>query len=330
MEYGRLLDVGRELVEQRVGRSMPDRIVRWGLRRLVAHEGRFRTLAALGRLVRPLLPAALRSTVPRRRPDAPWPSPRHGRRMLVLRGCVQPTLAPGINVAAARLLDAHGVTLIEVPGSGCCGALPAHLSAPEEARVLMRRNVDAWWPHVEAGAEALVMTASGCGVLVKDYAHWLGDEPAYAARARRLSAITRDLVEVVGELDVEAGSRAGEPSRVAVHTPCTLQHGQGLAGAVEDILLRSGHSLARVGNPHLCCGSAGSYSILQPALSRRLRDSKLRDLTRDAPDAIVTANVGCLHHLESASPVPVRHWIELVSPPGADDCSRPAPRNNAG
>jgi glycolate oxidase iron-sulfur subunit len=232
--------------------------------------------------------------------------------MLVLQGCVQSVVTPATNAAAARVLDRLGIELSSAHHAGCCGALSHHLGAEHEALDQMRRNIDAWWPQVEAGAEAIVVTASGCGAMVKDYGHLLRHDPAYAAKAERVSAISRDIVEVVdAEIDRLPRLSAGS-AKVAFHSPCTLQHGQRLAGRVEALLGRLGFSLTPVTDPHLCCGSAGSYSLLQPALSSRLRADKLEALNAGAPDCIATANIGCQLHLQSGSTIPVRHWIELV------------------
>jgi glycolate oxidase iron-sulfur subunit len=233
--------------------------------------------------------------------------------MLVLQGCVQPAMAPRINAAAARVLDRLGISLVAAEGAGCCGAVDQHLGAPEAARDRMRANIDAWWPHVEAGAEAIVMTASGCGAVVREYAHHLANDPEYSRKAERIAGLTRDLTEVVAGEDL-AGLVPTDPPRVAVQTPCTLQHAQSLPNAVTGLLQRAGFPLAEVAEPHLCCGSAGTYSILQPQLAGQLRERKLANLQAGRPAVIATANIGCLHHLAETSAVPVRHWVELIDP----------------
>ncbi|MBK7729335.1 MAG: glycolate oxidase subunit GlcF [Gammaproteobacteria bacterium] len=313
VEYAKLLDIGREVAVARIGRSPLQRMTRWSLRAVMTRTMVFAALLGLGRAVRALLPAALRALVPSRVAAGEWPAPRHARRMLVLDGCVQPALAPRINAAAARVLDRLGISLVRVAQAGCCGALGHHLDAPAEALGFVRRAIDAWWPHVEQGAEAIVMTASGCGVMVKDYGYLLRDDPVYAGRAARISAMTRDVAEVLmAERGGLAGANRGAGVRVAFHSPCTLQHGQGLVGVVESILGDAGFELTRVADAHLCCGSAGTYSILQPALSGQLRERKLAALQADAPALIASANIGCLMHLQSASTTPVRHWIEVL------------------
>jgi len=316
VRYGRLVDIGRAVVEEKVPRSLAERMQRRWLRAVIPHPRRFAALLGIGRLLRPLLPAALREKVPAAQASsaASWPAPRHTRKMLVLDGCVQPSVAPHTNAAAARVLDKLGVSLMSAGGAGCCGALSHHLSAHEEALDFMRRNIDAWWPHVAAGAEAIVMTASGCGAVVKEYGLLLRHDPAYASKAARISALTKDLSEVLAGEDLSALSARSESRRIAFHSPCTLQHGQAITGVVEALLRRSGYELTPVADAHLCCGSAGTYSILQPALSQRLRENKLLALHAGAPEIIVTANIGCQLHLQSGTRVPVKHWIELLDP----------------
>jgi len=316
--YGRLLDIGRHHLERVVPRTLRERLLRRALLATVPHRRRFAGLLALGRALRPLLPPGWRRAVPMAHPAPGWPPARHRRRMLVLSGCVQPAAAPGINAAAARVLDRLGVSLVAV-GEGCCGALAHHLSADERAREQMRRNIDIWWPHVERGAEALIGTASGCGAMIRDYGHLLRDDPRYAARAARISALFRDIgVAVAQELGrpgatLDFGARSGARARVAFHAPCTLQHALRIRDTIEPLLARAGYTLTPVADGHLCCGSAGSYSLLQPAIARQLRDNKLAALQASGPDLIATANIGCLLHLAAGAGRPVRHWIELLS-----------------
>ncbi|MBU1666253.1 MAG: glycolate oxidase subunit GlcF, partial [Gammaproteobacteria bacterium] len=233
------------------------------------------------------------------------------RTMLVLAGCVQPALAPETNAAATRVLARLGIRLIAAPEAGCCGAIDQHLAAPEAAKASMRRNIDAWWPHLEAGVEAIVMTASGCGSMVKECGHHLRDDPAYAEKAARVSSLTLDLAEVLAREDL-SHLRKGAPRRIAFHPPCSLQHGQQVRGVIEAILSGLGHELVPVQESHLCCGSAGTYSLLQPELSGQLRERKLGHLQAERPDLIATANIGCQSHLAAASSVPVVHWITLL------------------
>jgi len=311
VEYGRLLDVGRAVASRRIRRKPLQALARRLLRTGLSATRCFDLALRLGRRLRPWLPVALREMVPLRVAPGEWPTPRHARRMLVLDGCVQQSIAPHINSAAARVLDALGISLLRVADTGCCGAMHQHLDAQSQALVNARRNIDAWWPLLEQGAESIVMTASGCGVMVKDYGHLLRDDARYALKAARVSALTRDLAEVIAPESQRLSVRATS-QRVAFQSPCTLQHGQRLGGLVEGILQRAGYELAPVADAHLCCGSAGTYSILQPELSARLRENKLHALQAAAPQQIVTANIGCLTHLQARAQVPVRHWIELL------------------
>lgn len=310
VRYGRLADIGRAVVEARTRRPLADRARRALLSFALPRSGLFAGLLALGRLVRPLAPRTLRDKIPGAVPPAgDWPAPRHARRMLVLRGCVQPALAPRINAAAARVLDRLGVSLVEAPG-GCCGALRFHLNRQDDGRDDMRALIDAWWPLVESGGvEAIVVTASGCGATVKEYGELLAHDPAYRDKAARISSLARDLVEVV---PANAVAARGARGRVAFQSPCSLQHAQRIRGAVEAVLDRAGYELAPVRDGHLCCGSAGTYSILQPSLSQELRSRKLERLHEGTPAAIATANIGCLSHLQAGTATPVRHWIELL------------------
>jgi glycolate oxidase iron-sulfur subunit len=312
VRYGRLVDIGRELVEERVPRPAHVRLERHLLRRILPYPRRFSALLALGRLVRPLLPKSLARKVPPAPSSRPTPIGACDRKMLVLDGCAQASATPNTNQVAARLLAKFGIELVSVAGAGCCGAVSHHLAAPAEAKGHIRRNVDAWWPLIEQGAEAIVISASGCGVMVKDYGHLMAGDPEYAEKAKRISALAKDLSEVISELDLSQLALEPAPKRIAFHSPCTLQHGQRLTGVVEGLLSRVGFELVPVADPHLCCGSAGTYSILQPELSKRLRDNKLAALQRHQPELIATANIGCQLHLATASQVPVRHWIELL------------------
>ncbi len=313
VDYHRLLDIGREVVDERVERPAADRLRRWMLRKVLPFPGRVAPLVKLGQAVRPLVPAALKEKVPPRQTAKAVERQPRARRMLILDGCVQPAMTPRTNVTAAAVLDSLGVSVISAAGAGCCGALSQHLTAPEEARAFMRANIDAWWPHVEEGAEAVITTASGCGVLVKDYGHHLRDEPAYADKAARISELTRDLCEVVQPEDVTE-LKTSAPRRIAFHPPCTLQHGQKLKGLVERLLVAAGFELVPVADAHMCCGSAGTYSILQAELSQQLLGRRLDALQAGTPELIVTANIGCQLHLLSKADVPVMHWIELFEP----------------
>jgi glycolate oxidase iron-sulfur subunit len=314
VEYGKLVDIGRDLVEKKVPRPALERSRRWLLARTLPSRRLFAIALALGRVARPLLPASLASKIPESRAAGPWPAARHSRRMLVLAGCVQPAMAPSINAAAARVLDRLGISLVEADGAGCCGAVAHHLNYQHDALAYVKANIDAWWPHVEAGAEAIVITASGCGTMVADYGHLLRADPAYATKAARISELARDISQVVGAERAAVAERTrGKPAeKLAFHSPCSLQHGLKVRGVVEPILGDAGFKLVHVSDAHLCCGSAGTYSILQPELSKQLLKGKVRTLEAGKPERIATANIGCLAHLQSGAHVPVRHWIELL------------------
>jgi glycolate oxidase iron-sulfur subunit len=312
VEYHSLLDIGRAEVERRVPRPVRERMLGNVLRHVISRSAVFDALLKAGRLARPLLPATLSQKIPAMTIVAKSrPAVRHARRVLMLEGCVQPALSPNTNAAAARVLDRLGISVIGAPRAACCGATDYHLNAQEAGLMRARRNIDAWWPAINAGAEAIVQTASGCGAFVKEYGHLLRGDPHYAAKAQRVSQLSRDLVEVLGAAPLEA-LESGQRRRIAFHSPCTLQHAQKLGGAVEAILTRLGYDLTAVPDAHLCCGSAGTYSITQPELSLQLRDLKIAALESGSPEMIVTANIGCQTHLAGAGRNAVRHWIELV------------------
>ena len=310
VQYGRLVDIGRNMVENQVVRPWQERLVRWGLRAVIPYRRRFTPLLRLGQAVRSLLPPSIRLSIPPRQATYPWPTTAHRRRMLVLEGCAQPAAAPRINAATARVLDRLGIAAIRAPEEGCCGAVSYHLGAQDEGLGFMRRNIDAWWPLVASGAEAIVMTASGCGAVVKEYGHLLRHDQNYAEKATKISAITKDLCEILKKEDV-SGLSVGD-TKVAFHPPCTLQHAQQLQGIVENMLRTLGFTLTSVPDAHLCCGSAGTYSILQKKLSQPLLQEKIKALESNHPDLIATANIGCLLHLQTATNIPVKHWIELL------------------
>lgn len=319
VKYSRLLDIGRQVLAEKLPRSFGASLTRRVLRLVLPRPAIFHPALRLGRALRPLLPTALADKLPPPSPrDAlPWPTQSvHRRRMLALGGCVQPALAPNINAATARVLDKLGITLFEEVKAGCCGALRFHLDDQPAASDDMRRNIDAWWPHVEAGIEAIVVTASGCGVQVRDYGLVLADDAVYAEKAAKISQLCRDPVEIMvaeqqAALALLAQART-ERGKLAFHSPCTLQHGLKIRAGAEDFLRAAGYELVSVADSHLCCGAAGTYSILQPELSGRLRENKLTALSAAGPQMIATANIGCLTHLQSGSVLPVRHWMELI------------------
>ena len=322
VQYGHLLDIGRKLVDAQVPRPTDERALRWALKEGLTSP-LFAPAMGLGQLARSLLPGALKSKVPAKQNAGTWPTRLHKRKVLMLAGCVQPSMGPNINAATARVLDAAGIQTVLASKAGCCGAVKFHLNDQEGGMAEMRANIDAWWPHVAAapgqlGVEGIVMNASGCGVTVKDYGHILRNDPAYAAKAKRISELTKDISEWLPELSTRLRSRVKtHASRIAYHPPCSLQHGQQLRGGVEKHMGELGFDVKITGcEPHLCCGSAGTYSVLNPEISYQLRDRKLGHLATtfgaDKPDQIVSANIGCITHLQSGTRIPVRHWIELL------------------
>lgn len=314
VEYGRLIDISRALSEAHLPRKASDKLMRWTLGRVLPNTGVFGTLLSAGRVAKPVLPKLLKDKIPAKRTAKPWPSNSHSRVMITLAGCAQPVTAPNTNAAAARVLDKLGISLIEAPKAGCCGAVNHHLSETEKGLAAMRANIDAWWPAIEAGAETIVMTASGCGAMVQEYGHLLAEDVNYRDKAQRISEMCKDISQVLIEEDLTPLGTAANSSagKVAYHCPCTLQHAMGQGGHVEQILTKMGVDLGRTKDKHLCCGSAGTYSILQPKLSKQLLGNKIKALSVDSPERIVTSNIGCQLHLETAASVAVDHWIELV------------------
>ena len=321
VQYGHLIDIGRKLVDERVERPLVESTLRWALKEGLPSP-LFAPAMALGQAVRGLLPASLKNKVPVRQSAGVWPTRRHARKVLILEGCVQPAMMPNINAATARVLDAAGIQTVTAAKAGCCGAVKFHLNDQDGGKAEMRRNIDAWWPHIEAsdasaeatGVEAIVMNASGCGVTVKDYGHILQGDPQYAAKAARISALTRDLSELLPDmveaLRAKVSAKAGQ---IAFHPPCTLQHGQKLRGGVEEHLGKLGFQIKTAScEAHLCCGSAGTYSVMQPDIAYQLRDRKLGNLADMKPEVIASANIGCITHLQSGTETPVRHWVEVL------------------
>ncbi|WP_309679008.1 glycolate oxidase subunit GlcF [Polaromonas sp.] len=319
VQYGHLVDIGRKIVDDKVPRPLGEKALRWALKEGLPSP-LFAPAMKAGQALRGLLPETLKNKVPARQAAGEWPTRSHARKVLMLAGCVQPAMMPNINSATARVLDAAGIQTVVAAKAGCCGAVKFHLNDHDGGKAEMRRNIDAWWPQVEpgqragAGVEAIVMNASGCGVTVKDYGHILKDDAQYAAKAARISALTRDLSELLPELVAPLRERvAARAGQVVFHPPCTLQHGQQLRGGVEQHLGELGFQIktARC-EAHLCCGSAGTYSVLNPELAYQLRDRKLGHLGEMQPEVIVSANIGCITHLQSGTETPVRHWVELL------------------
>ncbi len=339
VQYGRLVDIGRKIVDEQVERPLGDKLKRAALAKGL-NSSLFAPAMALGQSLRWALPDALKAKVPPKQDAALLakgrPARTHTRKMLLLEGCVQNAMMPNINNAAARVLDALGVSLVSATKAGCCGALNYHLDYQEAGLDNMRRNIDAWWPMIEAGeVEAIAMTASGCGVMVKEYGHLLAHDLAYAAKAKRVSALTRDLSELaLAEEALPArltaakarksaatnasgampgsNSATSAPVKIAYHPPCSLQHGQQLRGMAEQLLRDAGFELTPVADAHLCCGSAGAYSVLNPEIAGQLKQRKLASLEAGKPAMICSSNIGCLTHLQSGTNTPVKHWIEVI------------------
>ncbi|GFE86087.1 glycolate oxidase subunit GlcF [Steroidobacter agaridevorans] len=312
VQYGRLVDIGRDIVEKKIERPFGEQVARSALKHGLTSK-LFGPAMRAGQAVRSFLPESIRSKVPERRDPGAWPQRSHARKMLLPLGCVQPSMSPGIDAATARVLDALEIEAI-TPAASCCGAIKHHLNDHDAALAEVRRNIDAWWPHVEAGVEAIVMNASGCGAMVKEYAHLLRHDRAYVEKAQRIVALTKDLAELLPQHAAVLTSKLREraPERVVFHPPCTLQHGQKIRGVVEQLLSAFGAEVLPLSESHLCCGSAGTYSVLQPELSKQLRDRKLEALHASQPDVILSANIGCITHLANGAQVPVRHWIEWL------------------
>lgn len=317
VQYGHLIDIGREIVEKKLPRKMSDKLSRIALRKIIPYPERFAFLLHTGQIFKPVLPAFLKNKMPDIQPAGNWPDKIHPRKMLILAGCVQQTTHAQINVSTANVLNKLGISLLQLQEVKCCGAVSQHLSAAEEALKTIKHNIDSWWPHIDStqsenNIEAIVITASGCGVMIKDYAHLLKYDKAYAKKAKRITELTKDISEVLSSEKLPKNNHNEISKTVSFHSPCTLQHGLQLNGVVESILTRAGYKLAVINDSHLCCGSAGTYSILQPKLAKQLLSNKISALETPEPDIITTANIGCQMHLSSVSKQPVKHWIELI------------------
>ena len=323
MRYGELLDIGRGLMEQEAPRPAVARSVRWLLRFVLTRPRLLAAALRVGQALRPVLPGSLRHKIPPRQmrdaahnpAHSPAPARQHARSMLVLEGCVQRAATPNTNAVARRVLDKLGISLASAPQAGCCGAVNYHLAAHAAGLDDMRRKIDAWWPSIESGAEAIVSSATGCGAMLVDYGRLLADDPAYAQKARRVSLLTRDLAQILLHEDLSTLAVNTQIGKVAVHPPCTMQHALQQPTLLEDVLRKAGFDIATTTEKLLCCGSAGTYSILQSDTSERLRATMLNALTHDRPALVATANIGCQLHLQAAAGVPVVHWIELLDTP---------------
>ncbi len=312
VKYGRLIDIGREVVEKQTSRNLFERLSRYALRQIIPYPERFKFLLSLGNIFKPVLPEVIKKKIPTTQAANNWPAEKHHRKMLILAGCAQQTVSPQTNVSTANVLSTLGIELIQQPEVKCCGAVSQHLCASEEAIKTIKKNIDLWWDQVNNGIEAIIITASGCGVMVKDYAHLLQHDEYYALKAKRVSELAKDISEVIVTEDLNQKTLAEINKTVAFHSPCTLQHGLQLNGVVEKILNDVGYELTPVNDAHLCCGSAGTYSVLQPKLSKQLLNNKMIALQKNQADIIATANIGCQMHLSTQSDQPIKHWIELV------------------
>lgn len=311
VEYGRLVDIGRKLVTDQVKRPLSQRLFRFTLRKFLLSKKLFAVSLRLGQVFKPVLPARFQQNIPLRAKTAHvWPGTKHQRKVLLVEGCVQTALQPGIDRAAAIVFDRIGIQSLRIKAAGCCGSISHHSDAESETHAYIKTNIDAWWPVIESeSVEAICMTASGCGVMIRDYAHMLADDPDYADKADKISALYRDPSEVISKEKIQP-MHAGR--RVAFHPPCTLQHGLKLNGGIEKILTSLGYELVDFDDKHLCCGSAGTYSVTQKQLATQLRDNKLTAIETNAPELIVTANIGCQTHLQNGTNTPVVHWLELL------------------
>ena len=318
VRYGRLVDIGRRLVDERVTRPLHERLLRWSIRETLSRRALFAFLYGIGLRVRPLMPSMLKRKIQVPPQAGRWPVSKSTRQMILHEGCVQPALMPNVDTATARVFDKLGIQLLKTPRAGCCGAIRQHLDDHHGAEAQMKANIDAWWPLVDQGIDTIVINASGCGAMIKHYGEILANDPVYAEKAERISTIARDVSEILpgyaSELTALADAKraGGSPKRVAYHPPCTLQHGQKIRGAVEGLLGQLGVTVSLCQDSHLCCGSAGTYSILQPVMSQTLLNQKLDKLLKTTPEEIVSGNVGCISHLQSGTQVPVRHWVELI------------------
>lgn len=312
--YARLLETGRHMLDQDMPRTGFDNLKRKLMTTLIPNRQLVDTGISLAKPIRRLLPADVSSQLPLPGKDLSRPEATHSRKMLLLEGCAQSSLTPETNAATARILNGFDIQVLPEARPGCCGAVRLHTSERAKGLEDIKKRIDAWWPMVEDGIEAIISTASGCGVTVKDYGELLKGDPAYEKKAREIAKLTVDISEVIGNESAKSPPAAElrQEIKVAFHSPCTLQHGQKITGKIEALLKEYGFNLLPVSDSHLCCGSAGTYSVLQPDLSEQLKADKLGNLQAHEPDVIVTANVGCQLHLRKDSNVPVLHWTELL------------------
>ncbi len=315
VQYGRLVDIGRKLVDEKVERPLSEKLIRGALREGLTARWAFEPAMKIGKMLRPLLPATLQAKVPESRSTGTLPTRTHSRKVLLLNGCVQPGMMPTIDAATIRIFDALGIQSVIEEKSGCCGAIRHHLDDHTGSHADIKRNIDAWWPHIENGIEAIIVNASGCGAMVSEYHYLLKDDAVYRDKAKRVSELFKDpitfLAPMADQLSMKLKATTTK-AKASYHPPCTQQHGLKIKGEVEKLLIKLGVALQPVTDAHLCCGSAGTYSVTQPVLSKQLRDNKLTHLQANQPDVILSANIGCLTHLQSGTGTPVRHWLEWL------------------
>ena len=318
VEYSTLIDTGRKLITEKVARSAKQRLLHFSLRKFLLSPKAFPLAIKTGQLFRPLLPRAIQQNIPAtENKNLDWPVIEHTRKVILVEGCVQKSLQPDTDKTCAIVFNRMNIQSLRINAAGCCGALSHHLNAEAEAHTYIKNNIDAWWPYIESGEiKAITMTASGCGVMIQDYAKLLANDNDYADRAAKVGALYKDPCEIIAaEIISSTGiTTTKQPKRIAFHPPCTLQHGLKINGTIENLISALGHELVTFENKHLCCGSAGTYSITQKEISRQLRDNKLGAIENQQPELIVTANIGCQTHLQGGTKTPVRHWLELLLP----------------
>ncbi|MGL4233987.1 MAG: glycolate oxidase subunit GlcF [Casimicrobium sp.] len=316
VQYGRLIDIGRTVVDEKVGRTAAEKLVRNTLTNGLLNKRLFDTGMKIGRALRPLLPKNLQSKIQPLRDPGEWPKPDHRPGFVAfLHNCVQDSMAPSIDYAAARVLAHADIGSRGLSAGGCCGALPHHMNAHEKAVEIVRRNIDSWWGSIceDGDIDAIVSTASGCSVMIKDYGHFMQHDEAYAQKAQDVADCAVDISELIlSKWETLKPKIKPANEKIAYHPPCTMQHGMKLKGHVEMMLRDMGYELVPVADSHLCCGSAGTYSVLQPEISNELKARKVKSLTADGPTQIATSNIGCMTHIQSGTTLPVKHWIELL------------------
>ena len=320
VDYSQLLNIGRAEVNKKVPRSLPQRLLSFSLRKLFLSRAMFPLLLQTGQLFRPVLPATMKRSIPDKQPALDFKKKTHDRKVLLIKGCVQPTLKPQIDTAAKIIFDRLGIECIEPTTSRCCGSLSHHLNAEDEAMAIIKNNIDHWLDIIEQQSiDAICMTASGCGVAIQEYQQLLASDKNYADKAKRISALYKEPAEIIADI-IEADPQALTQLRgnsdtsqsIAFHPPCTLQHGMQHKNLIEPILQKAGFTLLPFNEAHLCCGSAGTYSITQKKLSQQLLSNKLNNIEKVKPEIIATANIGCHLHLQSGTETPVKHWLELL------------------